>query len=285
MDMKEFFGKTKVKILLSVLLVLLMISVFTKDVENNAVSSVFNGISYGLSKVTAAATGNNVHTMSYDELLDAYKDLQKENAELRTQVVDYYDTKAENTRLWKFYDLKKEHADYTLVPAKVLRRDVNDEFSAFTLDKGTASGVNIGDPVVTDNGVVGWVSEADANTAKVTTVLSPGTSIGAVDNKSKDTGIVTGRAKYADQGQMAFTKLSPDNKVKEGDIITTTGISGLYPKGLILGEVKEVCYDTYDSSYYAVITPYDTIKKLTDAAVITEFSGQDEILIKGGADE
>ena len=283
--MKEFFGKTKVKILLSVLLVLLMISVFTKNVENNAISSAFSGISYGLSKVTAAATDNNVHSMSYDELLDAYKDMQKENAELRTQVVDYYDTKAENTRLWKFYDLKKEHADYSLIPARVLRRDVNDEYNSFTLDKGTASGVSIGDPVVTDNGVVGWICEADAATAKVATVLSPRTSIGAVDNKSKDTGIVTGRTKYAEKGQMIFSKLLSDNKVKEGDIITTTGISGLYPKGLILGKVTEVCYDTYDASYYAVIEPYDTIKKLKEAAVITSFSGQDEILISGDGNE
>lgn len=283
--MKEFFGKTKIKILLSVLLVLLMISVFTNNAENNAISSAVSGIGYGLSKVTAAATSNHKQTMSYDELLNEYEQLKKENAQLRAQVVDYYNTKAENTRLWRFYDLKKEHTDYTVIPSTVLRRDVNDEFSAFTIDKGTASGISVGDPVVTDNGVVGWIGEADRSTSKVVTVLSPRTSIGAVDNKSKDMGIVTGRTKYAEKGQMVFSKLGADNKVKAGDIITTTGISGLYPKGLILGQVKEVCYDTYDTSYYAVIEPYDDIAKLTEAAVITEFSGQDEILISGGANE
>lgn len=282
--MKEFLGKTKIKILLSVLLVLLMLSVFTRNVENNIVSSAVNGLGYGLSKVTAAATDNNARTMSYDELMSAYEELQQENNSLRARVVDYYDTKAENARLWKFYDLKKENPDYTLIPAMVLRRDVNDEFSSFTLDKGTASGISIGNPVVTDNGVVGWVAEADANTAKVVTILSPRTSIGAVDNRTSDTGVVTGKAAFADRGETVFSKLLSDHAVETGDIITTTGISGLYPKGLILGEVTEVGYDTYDTSYYAVIQPYDDIRTLSEAAVLTAFSGQGEILLSGDTD-
>ena len=77
-----------------------------------------------------------------------------------------------------------------------------------------------------------------------------------------------------------FTKLNSENKVKEGDIITSSGVSGIYPKDLVLGKVIEISYDTYDTSYYAVIEPYDTIKELRNVAVITDFDGQGEILKK-----
>ena len=278
MNMKEFFESGKIKIFLSVLFVLIMLSVFTRNTENNVISSTVNTVTYGLSKVSAAATENNKSGKSYDELKIENENLKRANTELRARLVDYYSVKEENTRLWKFYGLKKEHSDYTVVPATVLRRDSNDEFYSFTIDKGTSSDVNAGDPVMGESGLIGWVSEADVNTAKVVTILSTRTGIGAVDNATKDRGIVKGSTKHADDNQTMFSKLKSGNKVQKGDIITTTGISGLYPKGLVVGEVTDVCYDTYDTSYYAVVQPYDDIRKIVDAAVIIDFTGQGEIL-------
>ena len=75
-----------------------------------------------------------------------------------------------------------------------------------------------------------------------------------------------------------FTKLNSEHKVKEGDIITSAGTAGIYPKGMVLGEVIEIGYDTYDTSYYAVIEPYDEISEVVDVAVITEYNGKGEIL-------
>ena len=276
--MKDFFESTKVKIFLSVLLVLIMLSVFTRNVENNIISSSVNTLTYGISKVSAAATQKNNSGMSYDELMAQYEELQKTNRDLRARLVDYYDVKEENARLWKFYGLKKEHGDYILIPAIVLRRDSNDEFYSFTIDKGTSSDISTGDPVMGQNGLIGWVSEADVNTAKVVTILSPRTGIGAVDNASKDTGIIKGSVNYADSNRTTFAKLSSSHKVQAGDIVTTTGISGMYPKGLVLGEVRDIGYDTYDASYYAVLEPYDDIRTITDVAVITGFDGEGEIL-------
>lgn len=276
--MKEFFRHSGFKIFLSTVFVLIVLSVFTNSIEGNLLSSTVNSITYPLSKVTAAATGDQ-SDMSMAELIAENEKLKEENAELRAQLVNYYDTLTENTRLWKFYDLKKENPEYTLVPSIVLRRDSNDEFYSFTLDKGTSSDISVNDPVVSENGLVGWVSEVDLNTCKVVTVLSPQTSVGAIDNKSQDTGIVSGSALYCDDNLTTFSKLSATHKVKEGDIITTTGISGLYPKGLIVGKVVDVCYDTYNTSYYAVVEPYDDIKTINELAIITNYTGQGEVLI------
>lgn len=276
--MKEFFSSPKIKVFLSVLFVLIMLSVFTRNVENNVISTTFNAVTSGMSKVTAAATGDSSSNMTKEELIEDNEALREANRELRARLVDYYDVKEENTRLWKFYGLKKEHEDYQLIPSTVLRRDSNDEFGSFTIDKGTASAINVGDPVIGENGLIGWISEADASTAKVVTILSPQTSIGAIDKATGDTGILTGSAKYADDNRTTFTKLNSEHKVEKGDIVTSSGASGIYPKGLVLGEVIEIEYDTYDTSYYAVIEPYDDISKIVDVAVISGFEGQGEIL-------
>lgn len=275
--MKDFFKSNSVRIFLATVFVLIVLSVFTNSIDQNLLSSTVNSVTYPLSKVTAAATSDE--DMSYSELLSEYEKLKEENAQLRSQLVNYYDTLTENTRLWKFYDLKKEHPEYSLVPSVVLRRDANNEFYSFTLDKGTTSDIAVGDPVVSDNGLIGWVSETDLNTCKVVTILSPQTSVGATDNKSNDMGIVTGSALYCDDNLTTFTKLSASHKVKTGDIITSTGVSGIYPKGLIIGEVTDVCYDTYNSTYYAVVKPYDDITTITDLAIITDYTGQGEVLL------
>ena len=275
--MKDFFKSNSVRIFLATVFILIVLSVFTNSIDQNLLSSTVNSVTYPLSKVTAAATSDE--DMSYSELLSEYEKLKEENAQLRSQLVNYYDTLTENTRLWKFYDLKKDHPEYSLVPSVVLRRDANNEFYSFTLDKGTTSDIAVGDPVVSDNGLIGWVSETDLNTCKVVTILSPQTSVGATDNKSNDMGIVTGSALYCDDNLTTFTKLSASHKVKTGDIITSTGVSGIYPKGLIIGEVTDVCYDTYNSTYYAVVKPYDDITTITDLAIITDYTGQGEVLL------
>ena len=276
--MKELWESGKIRILLSVLLVLVMLSMFTRNVENNVISTSVNTMTHGLSKVSAAVTGKSSDNMSYDELKSEYEKVLEANRQLRARLVDYYDVKEENARLWKFYELKKEHPDYELVPATVLRRDSNDEFYSFTIDKGTTSDISGGDPVIGETGLVGYVFEADAGTAKVVTILSPQSGIGAVDKATDDTGIITGSARFADDNRTMFAKLSSGHQVQEGDIITTTGISGIYPRDLVIGEVKDIGYDTYDTSYYAVVEPYEDLRSIQDIAVITGYDGQGVIL-------
>ncbi len=281
--MKDFLKSNSIKIFLSVVFVVIALSVFTNSIQSNMVSSTVNGLTAPLSKVTAAAT--NEDKRSIDELRAENEELKKENKKLRNQLVNYYDTLTENSRLWKFYGLKKDNPQFTLVPGTVLRRDPNDEFYSCTLDKGSTSEVSQGDPVVSQNGLIGWVSEVDLNTCKIVTILSPQTSVGAIDNRTSDTGIISGSAKYCDDNLTTMSKLSADHKVKKGDIITSTGISGIYPKGLIIGEVTDICYDTYNTSYYAVVKPYDNIKTITELAIITDYTGQGEVLINGKSEK
>lgn len=259
--------------LVGILVVLLIIGGLT---ENNLLASIVNGITLPMAEVSAAAT-KEAAKPNYDELEEENARLKEEIAELRTQLADYYNVKQENERLWRYYDLKAENPQYEILPATVVRRDPNDDFYSFTLDKGKTSDVAVGDPVVTENGIIGWVYEVDAYTAKVKTILSPDAKVGVIDTVSRDSGVVSGSVLYADQNLTTMTRISALNNLKEGDIVTTTGISGIYPAGLIVGEVKEIAFDQYDTSMYAIISPFEDIRTVIDVVVITSFEGQGEI--------
>ena len=263
--------------LVGVMVLLLLIGAVT---ENNILSSIVNGITLPMSEVSAAAA-KEAAKPNYDELEDENKELKEELAELRTQLADYYNVKQENERLWRYYDLKAENPQYDILPATVVRRDPNDDFYSFTLNKGKTSDVAVGDPVVTENGIIGWIYEVDAYTAKVKTILSPDAKVGVIDTVTRDSGVVSGNVNYADKNLTTMTRISALNKLKEGDIVTTTGISGIYPSGLIVGEVKEIAFDEYDTSMYAVISPFEDIRTVMDVVVITSFEGQGEISQSG----
>lgn len=274
--MKDLISSKSFKKLICVLLVIAVAVTITAVSGKSVVSSLLSSLTLGLQEVSAAVS-EEANKKSYDELLEENKALQNEINELRTQLVDYYDVKQENARLWRYYDLKREYPQYELLPATVVRRDPNDDFYAFTINQGRSDGVNIGDPVVTEKGLVGWVSAVDASTSRVKTILSPDAKVGAIDSVSRDSGIVTGSVTLADKNLTTMTKISALNTMKQGDIIITTGITGIYPPSIIVGEVTEIRFDEYDTSKYAVIKPYEDVTSVLDVVVITDFEGKGEI--------
>ncbi len=264
------------KKLICLLIAIFLVMGISAVSDKSIVSSFVNSFTFGLQQVSASA-GKKANEKSYDELLEENRYLTSEVADLRTQLVDYYDVKEENERLWKYYDLQKDYPDFELLPSLVLRRDPSDDYYSFTVNKGTSQGVSVGDPVVTELGLVGIVDKADSNTAHVKTILSPEVKAGAINVISRDTGIIRGNAKYCDKGLTTITKLSQQNTMKAGDILITTGTSGVYPPSVIIGEVQEIFYDEYDTSLYAVVKPFEDIKTLTDVVIITHFDGQGEL--------
>ena len=274
--MKEIFKTKSFKTLIITLIILIMLSGFSDVFDTNIISSSVGFLTVGMQRVSAAVTENNTEK-SYDELLYENQQLKKELSNLRTQLSDYMDVKEENARLWKYYDLKKKNDKYNFVPVSVIRRDASAEFYSFTVDRGSNENISVNDPVVSENGLVGYVKEVSVTYCIVTTILSPDLSAGAKDVISKDTGIITGDAEYSDKNLVTMKKLAENNKIKVGDQISTTGIGGMFPENVSVGTVKELKYDDFDTSLYAVIEPYEDIQNVTDVVIVTSFEGQGEI--------
>lgn len=271
--MRKILHNKNSKILIITLVILTVMSVFSHN-GSNIFSGAVNTVTKGLSTLTAGAASSD---KSKEELEKENEQLKKENAELREQLVDYLDAKEENAKLWKYYELKKENPSYDILPAGVLRRDANDDFYSFTLDKGSTDNVEKNDPVITENGLIGWVSDVELTTCRVRTILSPDTKASAIDKKTSDNGIISGNAEYCDDNLTCLTKIAENNKIKAGDIVVTPGTGGVYPKNLIIGKVKELKFNSYDTTRYAVVEPYEDIRTVTSAAIITDFDGKGEV--------
>ena len=69
------------------------------------------------------------------------------------------------------------------------------------------------------------------------------------------------------------------SSMSQGDILVTSGLSGMYPKNLKLGKIRSIEYDDYESSYYAIVEPFENIEKIKDVFVITDFQGKGEITL------
>lgn len=274
--MKDFFSNKSIKILAITFVVAVIFSILGAT-GHPLINSAVGFITNGLSQVTSAAT-EVTKQKSYDELLEENKELKSENADLRTQLVDYYDLKDENARLWKYYKIKKKNTDYELVPASVIRRDSGNDFYSFTVDVGKSLGVKEQDPVVTENGLVGFVSYVNDVNCKVTTILSPETKAGALDKKTKDSGIISGSGSLSDKNLTTLTKINTTSTIKKGNIIVTSGIGGVYPENIIVGKVQSVKFDKNEATKYAVVKPYEDIRTLTDVVIITDFKNQGEIV-------
>lgn len=262
------------KILTTTFIVLLVTAAVTAAVDKNIFVDIYTAAAKPFQQTTEAITNDPSAGKSREELLRENAELHEEVNDLVSRVIDYDDVKKENEILRKYYGIKDDHPDYSIAVATVVRRDPNDDFYGFTIDKGSRDDVRVNDPVMTDGGLVGWVSEVSVTTAKVTTLLSPEAKVGAMDQKTHDSGIATGSAKLSDKGDLVLSVISADNRIGIGDIVITTGVGGVYPAGLVVGKVTDLDYNEYDTTPYAVIRPYTDLRTISDVVVVTSFEGQ-----------
>ncbi len=280
--MKAFFRSKNFIVLAAVTCVLVAVIIYSACTGGGAISNIFGAVISPMQKVTAVATNNAQASLS--EAARSYEDLAAENEQLKQQVnelnqqlVEFYHYKQENAQLKNYLGLKENNPDYQFVSASVINRDPNNLYYTFTLDQGSNAGVKVNDPVITDQGVVGWVSQVSAMYCEVTTILSPDTNISATDKVNRESGTISSNAQLSDQGLIKLGLLEAGTTVQEGDIIVTSGIGGKFPKDLLIGKAVEVKPEENDVSLYATVEPFVDIKTVRDVIIITSFNGQGEV--------
>ena len=218
-----------------------------------------------------------------------YEKLEQENADLREQISDLVEEKTQwqealnqNEFYKEFLGIKEDHEDFDMCPARVVSRDAADPFGTFTVNIGSLDGVSIHDPVITAEGIIGYVCEVGPSYATVMTVLNPAVKMGAYDRRSDDSGVVTGDVAGAADGLCRMDGLSRSSTVSKGDYVVTSG-GGVFPAGLIVGTIETVVQIEGELSVYAVIAPAADIKACSNVMIITSFNGQSDFdgLVRG----
>lgn len=288
MNNHDLFHTRSFKILLTVCAAMLCLMLFTAGFGGEAPSNLLSFFSTPMQRVGTLVTNNAAvaarnASASKEELLEENAQLRQRVAELESQLVDYYDLKKENAQLYQYLDMKELNPDFELVAASVIGRDPN-SFYTFTIDRGTAAGVSVNDPVVTDEGVVGWVSSANSISAVVTTILSPDTRMGGftqtggTDKAVGESGVISTNLPLSDQGLIKLGYLTADTKAQPGDIVVTSGLGSIYPQNLKIGVIESVHHEDYDVSLYALVRPFVDVTDVRDVMVITSFLGQGEAM-------
>lgn len=276
--MKDFFDTWKFKILIAVAVFLVGLMAYAgANGRLTAAPQELLSVAVAPFQKVAAAVSGGVSSLwekytNIDAIMEENETLREENAELRSQMVEYDRLKAENEAYKKLEQIQEENPQNTYVSAFVIGRDTLDEFGGFTLDKGTAHGVERGDTVVSDEGyLLGVVIEADLTSCKVLTILHPSFNASVVVSRTRDNGILTGDASYAEQGLCLFTNLARDSMATVRDQVITTGLGGVYPPDVLVGTIVELLPESSGKSAIAVVEPGGDVFGAKHAFVITQY--------------
>lgn len=276
--MKDFFDTWKFKILIAVAVFLVGLMAYAgANGRLTAAPQELLSVAVAPFQKVAAAVSGGVSSLwekytNIDAIVEENETLREENAELRSQMVEYDRLKAENEAYKKLEQIQEENPQNTYVSAFVIGRDTLDEFGGFTLDKGTAHGVERGDTVVSDEGyLLGVVIEADLTSCKVLTILHPSFNASVVVSRTRDNGILTGDASYAEQGLCLFTNLARDSMATVRDQVITTGLGGVYPPDVLVGTIVELLPESSGKSTIAVVEPGGDVFGAKHAFVITQY--------------
>lgn len=214
-----------------------------------------------------------------DEAVSFFKDIQSvknENEELRLKVSELEKENRElavfrekNEELREALSLKDRFAEYKIIGSNVIARDAGNWFNVFTVDVGRKDGIDVDMAVISNSrGLVGKILVSDATSSKVMSIIDADSQVAGWISKSGGHVIVRGDLALKDKGLCRMDYIAADVDVEAGDVIETSGLGGIYPKGIVIGKVKETRKINSEFNRYAIIEPAVDFKRLEEVYVL-----------------
>lgn len=208
----------------------------------------------------------------------------KENKQLHLEIEDY------QKRLFKISEIEKENErlkgllgfvqerEEKKVFAQVVAYDASIDHKVIRINKGKDSGVTLYSPVVTALGLVGYVFRVSSNYADVLTLLDSNNRVDGIISRMRTHGIVEGDA----EGKCIVKYIPRTKPLILGDIVVTSGLGRIYPKGIKVGKVSEIERDFYGSIQTVYLTPSVKFSEIEELIVLIRPQKEiDEIDSKG----
>ena len=219
----------------------------------SAVAAPFNAIGNVFSNLTASQ--------------DTLDELKKQNEVLKSKVAELSEAQKTAERLevglQSTYNLKS-------TAARIVGASGDAWTSTVTIDKGSADGLSINMPVTSSAGVIGQIIEVSAKTSTVRLIGDENSGVSAMVQDTRAQGMLQGQP----DGTLRLEYVSVDSDVKVGDIIVTSGIGGVFPKGLPLGTVSSVEKSANDVYYTIVVRAQTTAENNEEVLVITSLTDE-----------
>ena len=165
------------------------------------------------------------------------------------------------------FNNRNKYKDYETIPADVINRDISNYSSTIVINVGSNDGIKEEMTVIADSGLVGHVISVTDTTAKVQTIVDTASAVTSNISTTDDTIIVQGT--LDSKQELKATFIPTDAVVLQGDSVETSGIGGIYPKGIHIGTIKEVINTNNITDRYAVVETAVNFTKLNTVLVIT----------------
>ncbi len=280
--MKRFFRSRGFKNLVVIAVVVffgVLMAAFTHN-ASSPITSALGTVFSPLQKLSATISENlgelSVSFESASVYAEENAQLKEELAEYRKKLADYNEMKRKVDSYEEFYGIKKQNPDFEFCYGSVVSRDVADAYGSFVLDMGSKDGVEVDDPVIYGEYVVGIVKKVNFSTCVVYTLIDPRVNIGALESGTREYGYVSGDSAMYKNGLCKLSGLDASTSVVGGGIVCTSGAGGVFPEGLLIGEIVSVHNDEISSGFYAQVKPFAELSRISDVFVITSFEGQGE---------
>ena len=161
--------------------------------------------------------------------------------------------------------LKEKYPDYETVSAKILEKSFSNYEKIVVIDAGTKDGINVNMAVISTQGLVGHVISVTETSAKVQTIVDTASTVSSKLSSSNDAILLKGT--ISSTNTVKATSIPVNTTILQGDNIITSGMGGIYPKGILVGTVKEIVNTKNDMDRYA------------NVATAVDFNSVDNVLV------
>ena len=257
-------------IIVTILLLILLVFLSNTDTQKlsyieSAVSSIIMPIQNGLTYLKNKIAGNNEFFTSVSTLKEENEQLKQKNSELEQSLRELEIIKSENATLKDYVNLTDKYKDYNTTPAYIINKNISNYNSLFVINVGTEDGITENMTVIADQGLVGHVVSVSNNTAKVQTIIDTASNVSSTITTSRDTVVCSGMLKNK---KLKAIYIPTQANLIIGDSIETSGMGGIYPKGVLIGTIEQVVNANNVTDRYALIKPAVDFDKVETVLVI-----------------
>lgn len=258
-------------IVITIIILILTVILSNIDVQKmsyleNAFHAFVMPIQNGLTYLKNKIEGNDSFFTDISKLQEENEELKRKNSELEQSLREFEIVKAENETLKEYVGLKDKYQNYQTIPAYIINKDITNYNQVIVINVGEKDGIKAGMTVIADQGLVGHVISTTQTTAKVQTIIDTASSVSCNISTSKEPIIVTGTLEKVSTLKASY--IPTDAVILENDKVETSGIGGIYPKGIPIGTIKEIVSTKNITDRYAYVDTAIDFKKLETVLVI-----------------
>lgn len=266
--------KTHWLILLVILLGVGILFLIPKDVAQTwklksleSVSPFFKGIAWVKWQITGF--GNDLK--SINQIKKENLELMALNAQLRAENETFRNLEKENQELKRALRFQQT-SSFRLLISRVIAREPSTWWQYVTIDRGEADGIKVDQAVVSPQGLIGKVAAATEGTAKIVLLGDENCRVSATLEGSNEQGIVEGQSTEVGGVQCRMTFIARTAAIEIGQKVYTSGLGGIFPQGLLIGEVSELVAATETGGFglyrEVLIAPSAELSNLGDVFVV-----------------